>query len=161
MNHNDNPARPPKDSFQGHGAAEPWVIEDDQQLGESFSGAVHVHEGASFTIAQHGQHYGPLTFYCGSTGYLVGEHLGPLHLAEGTHLEIEGLQNGPTEVAAAAVLKITAQGRLSGTSRVAGLVENRGVRAGNVVLVGGEVHDIDGGTIEPPVITRADTPPEN
>ncbi|MBE1514434.1 hypothetical protein [Nesterenkonia halotolerans] len=160
MNYNDDPARPPSGTFQGHGAGEPWVIEGEQQLQGSFSGAAHVLGGATLTIAEHGQLYGPLTFFSGSIGYLVGEHLGPLHLEEGAHVEIEGLQNGPAEVDAGAVLKIAPLGRLAGTARVAGVIESRGVRAGNTVLAGGEVHDIDGGGIEPPMINRSVSPPE-
>ncbi|NYJ15496.1 hypothetical protein [Nesterenkonia sandarakina] len=102
-----------------------------------------------------------MTFYPGSTGHLVGEHLGPLHVAEGARLDVEGLQNGPTEVAAGAVVKVAALGRLAGSSRVAGVVENRGVRAGNTVLAGGEVQDIEGGGIEAPVISRSASPRES
>lgn len=139
---------------------EPWVIETHHQLADSFTGAVQVHQDAYFEVIQKAQHYGLLSFGAGSQGRLVGEHLGPLDLASGSTVEVIGLQNGPVEIAAGAVLKITSGGRLAGTIRVAGLVENRGTRAGNAVLAGGEVHDIEGGMIEPPIITRSASPPE-
>ena len=141
-----------------HDSVEPLIIETDQQLADSFAGAVQVHQGAHFELMRKTQHYGPLFFHAGSQGRLVGEHLGPLDLGSGSTVEVGGLQNGPVEIAAGAVLKIAPGGRLAGSIRVTGLVENRGIRAGNTVLAGGEVHDIDGGVVEPPIITRSATP---
>jgi hypothetical protein len=135
---------------------EPWLVTTAQELASSYSGAVHVQ--AHFVIAQEGLHYGPLCFEAGSTGQVVGEHLGPLVLGEGASVEIQGHHNGPVEIGLDAVVKVLPGGRLSGSLKVAGLVENHGVRAGNTVLAGGELHDIEGGTVEAPVITRSVTP---
>lgn len=140
---------------------EPWLVTTDQELTGSYSGTVNVIDQTQFIIAQQGLHYGPLCLEAGSAGRVMGEHLGPLELAEGSSIEVLGHHNGPVEVGPGAVVKVLPGGRLSGTLKVAGLVENRGTRAGNTVLTGGEVHDIDGGIVDSPVITRSASSPES
>lgn len=162
MGHDNQPqpAKTPRGSGK-EDAKESWMVEADHRLDDPYSGTIQVQPGVFFEITNEGQHQGPLVFQAGSVGRITGDHVGALALAGDSTVEIQGTHNGPVEVDEGAVLQVAAGGRISGHLEVAGLVENRGVRAGNVVLAGGEIHDIEGGLIEPPVITRVTTPDED
>lgn len=123
MNHSDDSVHPPQGSFRDHEGGKRWEVENDQQLGGSFSGAVHVHESARFEITQDGDHQGHLVFHPRSGGHLAGRHVGPLDLGKGSSVEISGIHSGPVEISAGAVLKVRPGGSLSGSLHVAGLVE--------------------------------------
>jgi hypothetical protein len=128
-----------------------WVLDADEALAGSYSGSICVHAGATFEISRRGQHSGSLTFRPGSGGRIVGLHSGSLHVAERSDVEVVGDQNGSVHVDSGAVLKVAPGGKLAGSLHVAGLIENRGLRGGSVHLEGGEVRDVDGGTVKQPV----------
>lgn len=134
---------------------EPRVVEGSESLADAFSGGICVHEGANFEVSQGGHHSGSLKFQPDSTGRIVGEHSGSLHVPHNCEVQIIGRQSGAVHVGAGGVLKVEPSGRLAGSLHVAGLIENRGVRAGRVHLNGGEVLDVDGGTMKQPT-TDAD-----
>lgn len=129
---------------------DPWVIGEDQQLAGPHSGSICVHDGAEFTIGLRAHHSGSLTFRTGSVGRIVGKHSGSLYVANGARVEVSGDQSGSTHVEAGALLSVEQGGKLAGSLYVAGQIENRGVRGGSVSLAGGEIRDLDRGTVKEP-----------
>jgi hypothetical protein len=131
---------------------EPWIVEGEDILARPYSGSVCVHTGATFTIASGGQHSGSLTFQPSSTGRIVGRHSGSLHVSSDTDVEVIGTQSGSVHVATGAVIRVGPTGTLAGSLHVSGVIENRGTRGGSVHLVGGEIRDLDGGSVKQPIV---------
>jgi len=129
-----------------------WVVEGDETLSTKHSGGICVENGASFRITSSGQHSGSLTFRPGSAGTIVGQHSGSLEEHPETDVVVEGAQSGSVHVSAGATLKVAASGRLAGSLHVEGTIENRGQRGGSEHIFGGQVLDIDGGTVKQPAL---------
>lgn len=125
----------------------PLIIERDDHLTGTHDGTVCVHAGASLVIS--GKQRGTTTFRTGSSGTVTGAILGTLHLASGAVVAIEGTLSGSVHVERGAVLRVEPGGKLAGSLRVDGLVENRGTRGGAVSGTG-DVHDVDGGQVKQP-----------
>jgi hypothetical protein len=133
------------------------VVDADEALTGPYSGGICVHAGATFEISRGGEHSGSLTFRSGSGGRIVGRHSGSLHVSERSDVLVVGDQSGSVHVDSGAVLKVAAGGKLAGSLHVAGLIENRGLRGGSVHLEGGEIRDVDGGTVKQPTSTGEGT----
>lgn len=129
---------------------EAWIIEEHQQLFGQHNGSICVHEAAEFTLALGAHHSGSLTFRPGSVGRILGKHSGSLHVARTARVEVLGDQSGSVHIESGALLQVEPGGKLAGSLYVAGQIENRGVRGGTVHLAGGNIRDIDSGTVKEP-----------
>jgi hypothetical protein len=129
---------------------DPWVIDEDQQLAGHHKGGICVHEDAEFTLEMGAHHAGSLSFRPGSVGRIYGKHSGSLHVAPAARVEIVGDQSGSVHIEPGGLLRVEQGGKLAGSLHVAGQIENRGVRGGSVQLAGGEIQDLDGGTVKEP-----------
>ncbi|UKA73392.1 hypothetical protein [Arthrobacter sp. FW306-06-A] len=144
-----------QDTFITNGVEElrePRIIEGHEELTTHYDGSICVHEGAEFTLAAGAGHSGSLTFRPGSAGYILGKHSGSLHVAPTATVEVAGDQSGSVHIDSGGFLKVEKGGKLAGSLHVAGQVENRGVRGGSVHLAGGEIRDLDTGTVKEPVV---------
>jgi hypothetical protein len=129
---------------------EPWVVTADDALQGDYSGSICVHEGATFEVGARGTHSGSLTLRPGSRVRIIGTHSGSLRVSRGAAVEVTGHKSGSVHVERGALVKVQPGGRLSGSLHVAGLIENRGTRGGSVHMSGGEIRDLDGGTVKQP-----------
>ena len=125
-----------------------WVIEEHRQLTGQHHGSICVHQDAEFTLELGAHHSGSLTFRPGSVGRIFGKHSGSLHVAPTARVEILGDQSGSVHIEPGGLLRVDEGGKLAGSLHVAGQIENRGVRGGSVHLAGGEIHDLDNGTVK-------------
>lgn len=120
----------PKDIFiQADGFEEqrdPWVVTGDEVLTTAHSGAVCVHEGATFELASRGRLSGSLTLQPGSSARIVGQHSGSLHVEMDAVADALGNQSGSTHVEDGGLVRVHPGGKLVGSLHVAGLIENRG-----------------------------------
>ena len=129
---------------------DPWVIEGNEQLNGQHSGSICVHDGAMFTIATGSHHSGSLACCPGSVGRIIGKNSGSLHVAPTAVVEVTGDQSGSVHVERGALVRVAPGGKLAGSLHVAGEIENRGMRGGTLHLEGGQVQDVDGGTVKQP-----------
>lgn len=145
--------------IQADGSAEyrdPWVVEEDDALHGKHSGGICVHAPATFEIGTRGQHSGSLRLQPGSSVRITGQHSGSLHVAADAVADVTGVQSGSVHVERGGLVRVHQGGRLSGSVHVSGLIENRGIRGGSERLGGGEIRDLDGGTVKPPTSVSAD-----
>lgn len=129
---------------------EPWIVTEDDSLHGQHSGGICVHEGATFEIGSRGQHSGSLRLQPGSKARITGQHSGSLHVGPGAEADVTGSQSGSVHVDRGGLVRVHPGGRLAGSLHVAGLIENRGIRGGSVHMSGGEIRDLDGGTVKQP-----------
>lgn len=127
------------------------VIDDEGVISDSYSGGVCVEEGASFIIGPSGHQSGSLTFQPGSKGTIKGRLSGSLTVRPGAEVTVEGQLSGSVHVSSGAKVTVSASGRLSGSLRVEGTIENSGKRAGTEHVDGGQIRDIDGGSVVQPI----------
>lgn len=148
---------------------ETWVVSYNESLATVHTGGVCVHEGATFELSSGGQLSGSLTLQAGSSARISGRHAGSLTLQAGCHARIDGQhagslhvgpdsvvdvvgsQSGSVHVARTGLVRVHPGGKLAGSLKVAGLVENRGIRGGEVRSSGGVIHDLEGGSVEQPI----------
>lgn len=136
---------------------EPWVVTDGEVLATVHSGGVCVHEGASFEVASRARLSGSLTLQAGSSARIVGQHSGSLHVGSGSVVDVVGSQSGSVHVERAGLVRVHPDGKLAGSLHVAGLIENRGSRGGSVDMSGGEIQDLEGGTVKQPTRRGGET----
>ena len=130
---------------------EPWVVTDNEVLATAHSGGVCVHEGARFELAGRGQLSGSLRLQSGSSARIVGQHSGSLHVASGSVANIVGSQSGSVHVERGGLVRVHPGGKMAGSLHVAGLIENRGSRAGSEHISGGTIQDLEGGSVKQPI----------
>lgn len=139
--------------IQADGSSEyrdPWVVTSDDALHGHYSGGVCVHAPANFEIGLRGQHSGSLRLQSGATAKITGQHSGSLHVGRDAVADVVGNQSGSVHVEQGGVVRVHPGGRLAGSLHVSGLIENWGTRGGSVHLGGGEIRDLDGGTVKQP-----------
>lgn len=133
---------------------DPRVITSDDSLNGAHSGSICVHEGATFQVGRQGRHSGSLSLQPGSTVRIVGQHSGSLHVASDAVAEVLGGQSGSVHVEYGGLVRVHPGGKLAGSLHVAGLIENRGTRGGSVHMDGGEIQDLDSGSVKQPTTTE-------
>lgn len=129
---------------------DPWVVTSDDALHRQYSGGICVHSPANFEIGAQGQHSGSLRLQPGTTATITGQHSGSLHVEPDAVADVIGNQSGSVHVERGGVVRVHPGGRLAGSLHVSGLIENRGTRGGSVHMGGGEIRDLDGGTVRQP-----------